>query len=57
MKPRYNPDPLKPFVPVLIPPPPKPAKKGKKARQAEAAESAELKTPLVDAQMKENRAE
>ncbi len=52
MKPRYNPDPLKPFVPVLIPPPPKPAKKGKKAKQAEAAESAELKTPLVDAQVK-----
>jgi len=40
---------------AVIPPPPKPAKKGKKARQAEAAESAELKTPLVDAQMKENR--
>jgi len=34
MKPRYNPDPLKPFRPVLIPPPPKPEKKGKKGKSA-----------------------
>ena len=33
MKPRYNPDPLKPFRPVLIPPAPK----GKKAKAAKPA--------------------
>ncbi len=60
LKPRYNPGPLRVFRSILIPPPPKPLK-GKKAKMAaahaEAAESAELETPLVDAQMKENRAE
>lgn len=60
LKPRYNPGPLRVFRSILIPPPPKPLKgrKAKKAAaQAEAAESAMLETPLVDAQMQENRAE
>ncbi len=39
MKPRYNPGPLKPFRPVLIPPPPKPAKKGKAKKAVKADET------------------
>lgn len=38
MKPRYNPEPLKPFRPVLVPPPVK-AKKGKKEKAASAADT------------------
>ncbi|MEQ1780486.1 MAG: DUF2235 domain-containing protein [Hyphomonadaceae bacterium] len=60
LKPPYNPGPLRVFRSILIPPPPKPLK-GKKAKraaaQAEATESATLETPLVDAQIQENRAE
>ena len=60
MKPRYNPGPLRVFRSVLIPPPQKPLK-GKKAKvaaaQAQALESTALETPLVDAQMEQNRAE
>ena len=60
LKPRYNPGPLRVFRSILIPLPARPLK-GKKAKraaaQAEATESATLETPLVDAQMQENRAE
>jgi len=40
MKPRYNPDPLKAFRPVLVPPPPVKAKKAKAAKPAKAGKKA-----------------
>ncbi len=40
MKPRYNPGPLRPFRPVLVPPPLKAAKKGRKAKAASTADKA-----------------
>ncbi len=47
MKPRYNPDPLKAFRPVLVPPPPVKAKKGKAAKPAKAGKKA-AEAPRVD---------